>query len=229
MKTRYSRNEKVIGKIGQERLKNGSVLVIGCGALGSPAAMYLAGAGVGRIGIVDFDTIDPTNLQRQLFYREADAGKSKAVTLANRMRELNSEVEVEYLETLLTSRNGRQIISAYDFVIEATDNPSSKYLIDELCHDCKKPVTIGGVVGMRGQVTTYVPGHKRFSDFFPVPPEEQGVLPCSIEGVLGPAAGVISSIQASEAIKFISDTGTLLTDRLLLIDLTADGFSLLDY
>ncbi len=218
----------VIGDEGQQRLLESRVLIIGCGALGSPAAMYLAGAGVGTIGLVDFDTIDPTNLQRQLFYREDEAGKSKAHTLASRIAALNSEIEVKVHECLLTEKNGRDIISDYDFVIEATDNPASKYLIDRLCFEVGRPVVIGGVSGMQGQVTTFAPGHMRFSDFFPVPPEEQGVLPCAVNGVLGPAAGVISSIQASEAIKYLSGFGTPLIDRLLTVDLGSDRFLLIE-
>lgn len=229
MRSRYSRNERVVGVEGQRRLRESSVLIIGCGALGSPAAMYLAGAGVGKIGLVDFDTIDPTNLQRQLFYREDEAGKSKAETLAERIRALNSETEVRVHPTLFSAKNGPEILKEYDVIIEATDNPASKYMIDEVCSSEGKPAVIGGVAEMKGQVTTYVPGHMRFSDFFPVPPEDQGMLPCEIQGVLGPAAGLVSSIQASEAIKLITGTGRPLVDRLLTVDLEEDRFNLLEF
>ncbi len=224
---RYRRNEMVVGREGQEKLRNGSVLIIGCGALGSPAAMYLAGAGVGHIGLVDFDTIDISNLQPQLFYRQSETGKKKAETLSTRMKDLNSEVNVTVFPELLNSRNGAEILNGFDFIIEATDNPSSKYMIDRLCYELGKPVVIAGVENMRGQVTTFVPGHSRFSDFFPEPPEHAGMLPCEIAGVLGPAAGLISAIEASEAIKYISGTGKLLTDQLLTVDLFSDSFMLL--
>lgn len=216
---RYKRNEMVIGKEAQRRLAESSVLVIGCGALGSLAAMYLAGAGVGRIGLVDFDTIDPTNLQRQLFYSEHLAGKSKAKSLAIRISELNSEIEPVVIETLFTKENGAELAGSYDFIIEATDNPSSKYLVDRICYSIGKPVCIGGVSSMRGQVTTFLPGHKRFADFFPSPPENSGILPCAAEGVLGPAAGVISCVQASEALKYLAQKGGLLIDKMLIINL----------
>lgn len=224
MNSRYLRNEQVVGEEGQKKLRNSSVLIIGCGALGSPAAMYLAGAGVGRIGLADFDTIDPTNLQRQLFYKESEAGLSKSLILATRITELNSEINVTVHNCLLTKKNGASIIKEYDFVIEATDNPDSKYLIDELCAELKIPVTIGGVSGMHGQVTTYSPGHYRFSDFFPVGPEEGGILPCAVDGVLGTTAGVVSSLQASEAIKYLSGKGSVLTDSVLQIDLSTNTF-----
>lgn len=190
--------------------------------------MYLAGAGVGRIGLVDFDTIDLTNLQRQVFYKEEEVGKSKAETLAKRITELNTDVEVCIHPILMTKKNGRDVLKDYDFVIEATDNPATKYMIDELCHEVGKPLTVGGVTGMRGQVCTYLPGHRRFSDLFPETPEDPGMLPCAVEGVLGPVAAMVASIEASEAIKYLSGYGTLLVDRLLTVDLKTDTFRLFD-
>ena len=221
---RYKRNEMVIGSVGQKTLRDSSVLIVGCGALGSPAAMYLAGAGVGHIGLVDFDTIDLSNLQRQLFYKESETGKKKAEILSTRIKELNSDIRVTIFPELMSRHNGPGIIKDFDFVIEATDNPSSKYMIDTLCYELSKPVVIAGVENMHGQITTFVPGHSRFSDFFPLAPEQTGILPCEISGVLGPIAGIVGALEATEAIKFLTSSGTLLTDRLLTIDLATDTF-----
>lgn len=222
--SRYARNIAVseIGVEGQARLCGSAVLVVGCGALGSMAAMYLAGAGIGRIGLVDFDTIDITNLQRQLFFSESQGGASKAEALAEAIKSLNSEIEVNTYKTLLTKHNAREIVAGYDFVVEATDNPQSKRMVDSVCEQLGTGCCVGGVRGFEGQVTTCLPDSARYSSLFP-DAENSGFTPCSQGGVLGPAAGTVASIQASEAIKALLGL-PVLSDRWLVFDLLTDRF-----
>lgn len=217
-----------IGKEGQERLMKGSAMVIGCGALGSLAGMYLAGAGVGRIGIADFDTVDISNLQRQLFFSETESGKKKCLLLAERMRALNSDITVEEHHLFMTPKSGREIMREYDFIIDATDNPASKYMTDMICQELGKPCCIGGVEGFRGQLITILPGDERYRDIFSDLPEDPGLTPCSIAGVLGPSAGVVASLEAMEAIKYLSGCGILCRNRIFDIDLRDFRFSVLE-
>lgn len=194
---RYVRNINVdgIGIEGQTRIAEGSVAIIGCGALGSLSAMQLAGSGTGRIRIVDFDNIDISNLQRQLFYTESETGCSKSETLASRIHALNSEVKVETVNKFMTESNSAEILRGIDFVIEATDNPASKYMVDGICRKFGLPVCIGGVEGMRGQVMTVMPDSKtRYPDLFGEA-ENPEILPCSIRGVIAPTAGIVASVQ----------------------------------
>lgn len=225
---RYARNISVpeIGIEGQQRLLASTVFVLGCGALGSVVATYLAGAGVGHLIIADFDTIDISNLQRQTHYDESQAGLSKADTLADRLRRLNSTVKVEAVNKLITPTLARQIFPQCDFIVDASDNPDTKYMIDAICCELSKPYSIAGVLGLNGQVMTHTPGTARYADFFP---ESAGsaFTPCSIGGIIGPVAGIIASIQALETIKYLTDTGSLLTDRLLLLDASTLRFTTL--
>lgn len=216
---RYSRNISVdgIGEEGQRLLLGATVVVLGCGALGTVAASYLAGAGVGHLRIADYDTIDISNLQRQTAYSEAEAGESKAQTLRRRLASLNSEIEIEAVEAFVTPETIDALIERADFVIDASDNPDTKYMIEEACRRHGIPYSIGGVLAMRGQVMTGTPSSARYSDFFPES-AGAGFTPCSIGGVLGPLPGIVASIQALEAIKCITRSGSLLTDSLLLID-----------
>lgn len=218
-KVRYARNISVkgIGVGGQQRLLESSVFVLGCGALGSVVTSYLAGAGVGRIVIADYDTIDISNLQRQIQYREHDAGNPKATVLAERLRAINSDIEIEAVEALITPALAKELFADNDFIVDASDNPDTKYLIDHVCEELGLPYCIAGVLGFNGQIMTHVPGTARYSDFFP---ESAGVgfTPCSIGGVLGPVAGIVGSIQALEAIKYITGADGLLVNRLLMVD-----------
>lgn len=216
---RYARNISVdsIGTEGQQKLLDASVFILGCGALGSVVATYLAGAGTGHITIADFDTIDITNLQRQTHYFESDAGKPKAAILSSRLRQLNSEITVTAIETLVTSSEAANLFKGHDFIIDASDNPDTKYLIDDICTSLSLPYCIAGVLGFGGQIMTHTAGTARYRDFFP-DSAGTGFTPCSIGGVIGPVAGIIGSIQALEAIKYITGTGQLLTDRMLLIN-----------
>ena len=220
---RYSRNIAYIGAEGQQRLSAASVFVIGCGALGGQVAMLLAGAGVGHIGIADFDTIDISNLQRQLFFAEAEAGESKAGTIADKMRRLNSGIRVDEYCKMIRKEDARAILADYDFIIDATDNPATKYMTDEISALIGRPACIGGVAQWHGQVTTVSgrpdDGTLRFADIFPRPDADPTMLPCEVLGVMGAAASLIASVQAAEALKYITAQGEMLINRLFTIDL----------
>lgn len=225
---RYLRNIKVVGTAGQSRLAEAVVLVAGCGALGGQTAMLLAAAGVGRLILIDFDTVCISNLQRQLFYREEDAGKLKASLLADRIHALNSEVDVEVYPEMLTYDNAGDMISRADFVVEATDNHAPKAMIEEVCREKDVPCCIGGVAGWRGQVVTVADGSKGMSHLFPDAGDDGSVLPCEAEGVMGPVASAIASMQASEALKYLTGQGELLLNKCFFCDLSANLYATFD-
>ena len=220
LKIRYSRqiSVKEIGYEGQQRLCEGKVLIIGCGALGSMIAMQLAGAGVGTIGIVDFDNIEVSNLQRQFFYTTSECGRPKSEMLEKKILTLNQSVKVNRLNKFFTAKDAAAHFPDYDFIIDATDNPDSKRLIDEMARENGKPCCIGGVRDFSGQVTTLLPEDPRFDEIFGVVVGDS-FLPCSLGGVVGPAAAFCASIQASEAIKFLAKAGELLSGKILFFDL----------
>lgn len=207
-----------IGEEGVERLLGASVMVVGAGALGCISAMYLAAAGVGRIAVADFDTVGISNLQRQLSYTEADLGKPKAATLAEKLHAINSAVEVEVIPAMLTRSNISSYMERYDVVVEGSDNPATKYLVADTARELRRPCVIGGVRGFVGQVTTQLADGPRYRDLFPDIPDPCGLTPCSALGVLGPVPGIVASLQATEVIKLITGVGRPLTGRLLQID-----------
>ena len=215
---------KEIGKEGQEKLSKAKVAIIGCGALGSMGAVELAAAGVGKLLLVDFDTIDISNLQRQFFYTTEDLGKKKTEILESHIKRANPDIEIERADKFLTKENAKVLLKDYDFVIEATDNASSKKMIDNVCRGLSKACCIGGVSGFRGQVFTSIPDGNGFETFFPEI-DESGILPCELEGVLGPAAALCASLQASEAIKYIVGKGEILISKLLVFDLLSNEFN----
>lgn len=220
-RNRYARLTAIeeIGEGGMQKLQNASVMVVGCGALGSLCAMYLAGSGVKRIGIADFDTIDLSNLQRQLFFEESQAGEPKIDVLEKRMRALNSSTEITSYKFLITEKLASSIFPIYDFIIDATDNPASKMMVDKVCREIGKPYCIGGVRGFEGQVMSWQPGTTPYNEIFAEVSCQSGYMPCSIGGVLGPAAGVVASIEASEAIKHLAGTGGMLYNKIFTINL----------
>lgn len=220
--TRYSRNIKVIGEEGQARLASSSIMIIGCGALGGQIAMLMAGSGIGRIGIADFDHIEISNLQRQLFFTEADEGKSKAELLGKRMKALNSEVEISIYDVKIDARNAASILSGYDLIIEATDNASTKYFIDSETQSLRLPCIIGGVNGWRGQVAALAnnnPDIPGFRDIFPLSENEIQKLSSEKPGVIGATPSSIASIQASEAIQMLLTDRKDRKSRMIFIDL----------
>jgi len=224
---RYSRNIilQEIGIEGQERICNGSVLVIGAGGLGSPALLYLAAAGVGRIGIVDFDKVDLTNLQRQIIHFTPDVGKSKVLSAKEKIVALNPEVKVETYDVLLSSENIREIVKNYDFVVDGTDNFRSKFLINDACYFEGKPLSHGGILRFFGQTMTIIPGKSAcYRCVFNSPPPKDAVPTCSQAGILGSVAGILGTIQATEALKYLTGAGDLLVNTLLTFDAKTFNF-----
>ena len=218
---RYSRHIilKEIGAKGQKKLLNAKVLIIGAGGLGAPAAMYLAAAGVGTIGIADADEVDLSNLQRQIIHATKDLGKPKVQSAKETMNDLNPDVTVNTYHTFVTSGNIREIIRDYDFIIDGTDNFPAKFLINDACVMEKKPFSHAGIIRFKGQLMTYVPGEGPcYRCVFKDPPPKDAVPTCKQAGVVGAMGGVIGSLQAMEAIKFIVGKGQLLTGHLLTYD-----------
>lgn len=218
---RYSRHIilKEIGAKGQKKLLNAKVLIIGAGGLGAPAAMYLAAAGVGTIGIADADEVDLSNLQRQIIHATKDVGKPKVISAKETMNEMNPDVTVNTYHTFVTSENIRELIRDYDFIIDGTDNFPAKFLINDACVMEKKPFSHAGIIRFKGQLMTYVPGEGPcYRCVFKNPPPKDAVPTCKQAGVVGAMGGVIGSLQAMEAIKFIVGQGELLTGNLLTYD-----------
>jgi molybdopterin/thiamine biosynthesis adenylyltransferase len=218
---RYSRNIilKEIGVKGQKKLLSGKVLIIGAGGLGAPAAMYLAAAGVGVIGLADADAVDLSNLQRQIIHTTDDIGKPKVQSALQTIKALNPDVEVKTLQGFVTADNILDLIAQYDFIIDGTDNFPAKFLINDACVIAKKPFSHAGIIRFQGQLTTYVPGQGPcFRCIFVAPPPPDAVPTCRQAGVIGAMAGVIGSLQAMEAVKFLAETGSLLTGSLLTYD-----------
>ncbi len=217
---RYIRNIQLpgFGVEGQERLRMASVMVVGAGALGSVSSMYLTAAGIGRIGISDFDVVDMTNLTRQLSYGEANVGQPKVVALSERLRSINSEVEVELYPRLLEGDDLAGVISNYDVIVEASDNPATKCAVTDAAQRLGKPYVIGGVEQYRGLVMSWRPGHCGYREFFPEPAADGEYVRCAEGGVFGPVPGMVASTQAAEVIKIIAGVGKPLFDRLLMID-----------
>jgi sulfur-carrier protein adenylyltransferase/sulfurtransferase len=218
---RYSRHLALpeLGLEGQLRLKHGSALVVGAGGLGSPVALYLAAAGVGRIGLVDFDRIDVTNLQRQVLYGTSDVGSDKVAVAAARLRDLNPEIEVVEHRTQLSSANALEILRAYDVVIDGTDNFPTRYLVNDACALLGKPYVYGSILRFDGQVSVFdARSGPCYRCLFKEPPPPGLVPNCAEGGVLGALPGIIGSMQALEAIKLIGQAGESLIGRLLLFD-----------
>lgn len=215
---RYSRHFalKEIGVAGQKKLLSSKVLVIGAGGLGSAAIMYLAAAGVGTIGIADYDIIDLSNLQRQIIHRTDFVGKEKALSAAEAVKVLNPDVTVVLHREKIGVENIFDIIGGYDFILDCTDRFETKFLINDACVLSKKPYTHAGVVRFGGQVMTYMPKHPCLRCLLGGVPSDAPT--CSDVGVLGAAVGVIGSIQALEAIKFLLGIGQLLVDKVLYFD-----------
>jgi len=224
---RYTRQLilKDVGAKGQRKIKDGKVLVIGAGGLGSTAIMYLAAAGVGTLGIADADCVDLTNLQRQIIHTTDDLGVPKVESAAATVKALNPNVEVVTYKEYVTAENIKEIIEPYDFIIDATDNFPAKYLINDACVLFEKPFSHAGILRFEGQMTTYLPGEGPcFRCMFPVPPPPELSPTCKEAGIIGAVPGVVGSLQAVEAIKFLTGAGDLLVGKLLIIDLLTMEF-----
>ena len=216
-----------IGGDGQRRLMDARVLVIGAGGLGSPAAMYLAAAGVGTIGLVDFDRVELSNLQRQLLHDTADVGRSKVASGEDRIRDLNPDVDVIPHETLLSSQNALEVLGGYDVVVDGTDNFPVRYLVNDATQMLGTPLVYGSIYQWEGQATVFLPGQGSpcYRCLFPEPPPPGTVPSCAEGGVFGVLPGIIGSIQAVEAIKLLLGTEATLAGRLLLFDAMSMDFT----
>lgn len=208
-----------IGEDGQEKILASRVLVVGLGGLGSPAALYLAAAGVGTIGIADADPVDITNLQRQVIHFTKDIDRPKTESAREKMLALNPGITVNAYRTFLNADTVGDVIKDYEFVIDATDNFATKFLINDACVIANKPFSHAGVLQCSGQTMTVVPGKSAcYRCVFPAPPP-QGAVPTTAQaGILGPLAGMIGIIQAVEAVKYVANAGELLANRLLTVD-----------
>jgi molybdopterin/thiamine biosynthesis adenylyltransferase len=218
---RYSRHIilQEVGVEGQMKILGAKVLIVGAGGLGSPAALYLAAAGVGTIGIADGDCVDITNLQRQVIHFTADIGTPKVESAAAKMRALNPDVVVRTYCQLVNAANILETIAEYDFVIDGTDNFAAKFLINDACVKARKPFSHGGILRFDGQTMTVLPGQSAcYRCVFGKAPPANAVPSCSQAGILGPIAGMLGTIQAVEALKFVAGVGELLTDTLLIFN-----------
>ncbi len=206
-----------VGMEGQRRLKAASVLCIGTGGLGSPLLLYLAAAGIGRIGIVDFDVVDYSNLQRQVIHGTSWVGKPKIESAKNRIHEINPHCQVDLYETRLSSENALEIIKPYDIVVDGTDNFPTRYLVNDACVLADKPNVYGSIYRFEGQATVFnYEGGPNYRDLYPEPPPPGLVPSCAEGGVIGILPGIIGVIQATETIKIILGKGETLSGRLLL-------------
>ena len=219
---RYSRHLILpeVGLAGQKKIKAASVLCIGAGGLGSPIAMYLAAAGIGKIGIVDFDTVDLSNLQRQILHTDADVGRSKAESAKETIRGINPHCEVVIHNTRISSENALDLIRPYDIVVDGTDNFPTRYLTNDACVILKKPNVYGSIFRFEGQASVFAPhlGGPCYRCLYPEPPPPGMVPSCAEGGVLGVLPGIIGCIQATEILKLAIGKGNLLVGRLLLFN-----------
>ncbi len=218
---RYARHLSLpeVGVEGQERLKRSSVLLVGAGGLGSPLGMYLAAAGVGRLGLVDFDKVDASNLQRQVIHGSKDVGRLKTASAAETLADINPHVQLDCYETALTSSNALQIADPYQLVIDGTDNFPTRYLVNDVCVIQRKPNCYGSIFRFEGQASVFsLDGGPCYRCLYPQPPPPGAVPSCAEGGVLGVLPGVIGMIQAIEAIKILLGIGDPLRGRLLLFD-----------
>src|SRR5215468_212884 len=218
---RYSRHLIMpeVGMEGQLKLKNAKVLLIGTGGLGAPLGLYLAAAGVGKLGLVDFDVVDFTNLQRQVTFGTSDVGKHKSEAARARLSNLNPDIEIESFETQLTSANALELFKDFDIIVDGTDNFPTRYLVNDACILLGKPNVYGSIFRFEGQVTVFgMPDGPCYRCLYPEPPPPGLVPSCAEGGVLGVLPGIIGSLQAMETIKLILGNGSPLIGRLLLVD-----------
>ncbi len=229
---RYSRHIllREVGGKGQKKLLSSRVLIIGAGGLGAPAALYLAAAGVGAIGIADSDVVELSNLQRQVIHTTADIGRPKVESAREKMAAINPDVHIHEYRQWIDASNINEIIANYDFIIDGADNFATKYLVNDACVLAGKAYSHGGILQFFGQTFTILPGRSAcYRCLFPEPPPKDAIPTCSQAGVLGVLPGVIGSIQATEAIKYLLGIGTLLTDRILTYDAADMEFRTIEF
>ena len=227
---RYARHIVLaeVGGIGQSRLIAAKVLVIGAGGLGTPLLQYLAAAGIGTLGVIDHDTVDLSNLQRQVIHRTSDVGVSKVESARRALGDINPEVQVQVHDERLTAQNAERIIAGYDVVADGSDNFATRYLLNDTCYRLKKILVSAAILRFDGQVSTYKAwqgtGHPCLRCLFPVAPSEDAVPSCAQAGVLGALAGTLGTLQATEVVKEILEVGRSLSGRLLMYDALAASF-----
>ena len=223
---RYSRHIIMgdVGSSGQRKLIQSKALIVGAGGLGSPSAVYLALAGVGTIGIVDFDVVDLSNLQRQILHHTGDVGRPKLQSARDNIQAYNPDVNVALHEVRLESDNAMDIISQYDLVVNGADNFATRYLVNDACYLLGKPLVDGSILIFDGQTTVFIPGQGCYRCLFPSPPPPGMVPNCAEAGVLGALTGLVGSIQATEALKLMLGIGESLSSRLILIDALSMSF-----
>ncbi|UEG53590.1 HesA/MoeB/ThiF family protein [Mucilaginibacter daejeonensis] len=222
---RYSRQTALnnLGEAGQQKLRNAKVLVVGAGGLGVPVLQYLAGMGIGTIGIVDADTVSLSNLHRQILYSEQDINKKKVAASAERLRALNSEIKIDTHDTFLDAGNAMTLLSGYDVVVDATDNFSARYLLNDACVMLNKPCVYGAVQQYEGHVSVFnFNNGPTYRDLYPEPPQANEIPDCNTAGVLGVAPGIIGCQQALQVVKIITGIGTTLSGYLQIFDLLTD-------
>ena len=223
---RYSRHIIMgdVGSSGQRKLMQSKALIVGAGGLGSPSAIYLALAGVGTVGIVDFDVVEISNLQRQILHHSGDIGRPKIQSAIDNIYAYNPDVKVVPHEVRLESDNAMEIISQYDLVINGADNFATRYLVNDACYLLNKPLVDGSILIFDGQATVFLPRQGCYRCLFPSPPPPGMVPNCAEAGVLGALTGLVGSIQATEALKYFLGIGESLSSRLLLIDALSMSF-----
>lgn len=228
---RYSRSIILpeIGGKGQRKLRNAKVLVIGAGGLGSPILLYLAAMGIGRLAVVDSDDVEISNLQRQVIHLTSDIGRNKAESAAEKIRELNPNIDVQALPVRLRPDNIRSIGAGYDAIIDGSDNFPTRYLVNDYCVLEGKPLFMGAVLGFEGHVTTFLPGGGCYRCLFPRAPPEGSVPSCQEAGVLGTVPGIIGLVQATELLNYVLGIGPQLTGKLLVLDAHDLSFDILRY
>lgn len=208
-----------IGIDGQQKLEKASILIIGAGGLGCPLLMYLAGAGIGHIGLIDNDVVDETNLHRQVLYHTSDIGKYKADVAADKLALLNPEIRISSYPIRLTSQNAAELIARYDLIIDGSDNFLTRYLVNDTCVLLKKTLIFGSIFHFEGQISVFnYEGGPNYRSIYPEPPLPDEVPNCGESGVIGPLPGIIGSMMANEAIKIICGFGEVLSGQLLIFD-----------
>jgi len=224
---RYARqiNLPEMGVEGQKKLENSSIVVIGAGGLGSPALFYLAAAGVGNITIVDGDTVEASNLHRQILYNESDIGTKKAETAAKKLIDLNSEINVNIITEFLDKENAKEIIQKHDILIDGSDNIATRYILDDVCNEIGMPWVHASIHRFEGQIACFnISGSAGYRDLFPDSSAAENVPNCSEAGVLGVLAGVIGTIQATQALKYCLGLGDNLSNKVLIVDTKTMNF-----
>lgn len=223
---RYSRHLvlREIGPEGQRRLMEASVAVLGIGGLGSPIAMYLAGSGIGRLGLFDYDRVDRSNLLRQVVHRDAGQGRPKVEVAREGLEGLNPNTEIVPHDVMVTRHNAMELLAPYDVIVDGTDNFQTRYLANDVAYLLGRPLVHGSIFRYEGQVSVFVPGEGCYRCLYPEPPPPGMVPSCRVAGVLGALPGVIGAIQAVEVIKVVSGAGRPLVGRLLLHDALAMSF-----